>query len=95
MISRYETFVRPEEKRWDEWLAGQKGKITRALEYFEGEAFAEVSERFDIAAIGLACALGYLDLRQPEWNWRADYPRLAEWFAEVGQRPSMVATRPS
>ncbi|MFH3878814.1 glutathione S-transferase C-terminal domain-containing protein [Acinetobacter baumannii] len=49
--------------------------------------------RFDIAAIGVACALGYLDLRQPEWDWRGRYPRLAAWFAEVSQRPSMQATR--
>ncbi|MCY1415959.1 hypothetical protein D9M71_314580 [compost metagenome] len=87
--------MRPEEKRWDDWLAGQKSKIARSLAYFEGEAFAEITERFDIVAIGLACALGYLDLRQPEWNWRADYPRLAEWYAGADQRPSLVATRPA
>ena len=61
--------------------------------WLEGDCIAELQARFDIAAIGVACALGYLDLRQPEWDWRGRYPRLAAWFAEVSQRPSMQATR--
>lgn len=93
VLSRYETFVRPEEKRWDTWLEAQREKIGRSLAWLEGDCIAELQARFDIAAIGVACALGYLDLRQPEWDWRARYPRLAAWFAEVSQRPSMQATR--
>lgn len=93
VLSRYETFVRPEEKRWDTWLEAQREKIARSLAWLEGDCIAELQARFDIAAIGVACALGYLDLRQPEWDWRGRYPRLAAWFAEVSQRPSMQATR--
>lgn len=94
VLSRYETFLRPEEKRWDNWLDGQSEKIERALAYFEQEALAEIHSHFDIAAIGLACALGYLDLRQPELGWRERNPGLAGWYAEVSQRPSMQATVP-
>ena len=93
VLSRYETFVRPEEKRWDTWLEAQRAKLGRSLAWLEGDCIAELQARFDIAAIGVACALGYLDLRQPEWDWRGRYPRLAAWFAEVSQRPSMQATR--
>ncbi|PAU52971.1 glutathione S-transferase [Pseudomonas sp. PIC25] len=95
VLTRYETFLRPEEKRWDDWLAAQKDKIQRALAYFEQNAAAELACHFDIAAIGVACALGYLDLRQPELGWRDRYPRLAAWYAEVSQRPSMQATQPA
>ncbi|MEG6658841.1 glutathione S-transferase C-terminal domain-containing protein, partial [Pseudomonas aeruginosa] len=92
VLTRYETFVRPEEKRWDAWLEAQREKIARSLAWLESDCIAELQARFDIAAIGVACTLGYLDLRQPEWDWRGRYPRLAAWFAEVSQRPSMQAT---
>ncbi|MEK1904326.1 MAG: glutathione S-transferase [Pseudomonas sp.] len=94
VLSRYESFLRPEEKRWDAWLDGQSDKIERALAYFEKDALAEIHSHFDIAAIGLACALGYLDLRQPELGWRERFPGLTGWYAEVSQRPSMQATVP-
>jgi len=95
VLMRYETFLRPEDKRWDHWQAAQQEKIERALAYFESECLAELASRFDIAAIGLACALGYLDFRQPQLGWRERFPDLAAWYADVSQRPSMTATVPS
>lgn len=95
VLLRYETFLRPEDKRWDQWQAAQQEKIERALAYFESECLAELASRFDIAAIGLACALGYLDFRQPQLGWRERNPGLAAWYADVSQRPSMTATVPS
>jgi glutathione S-transferase len=94
VLIRYESFLRPPDKRWELWQEGQQAKIERALQQFENEAIAELTCHFDIAAIGVACALGYLDFRQPESNWRQRYPQLADWYAEVGQRPSMQATQP-
>ncbi|WP_177412358.1 glutathione S-transferase [Pseudomonas cavernicola] len=94
VLIRYETFLRPVEKHWDVWLAAQQDKITRALSQFEEEAIAELTCHFDVAAIGVACALGYLDFRQPELDWRSHYPKLAGWYAEVSQRPSLQATQP-
>ncbi|WP_296266372.1 glutathione S-transferase [Pseudomonas sp. UBA6562] len=92
--SRYEVAVRPEDKRWDGWLDAQSEKIRRSLDNFEREHLAELASGFDLAAIGLACALGYLDLRQPAFGWRERQPGLAAWYAEVAQRPSMLATVP-
>ncbi|WP_439887268.1 glutathione S-transferase [Pseudomonas sp. MBLB4123] len=94
VLMRYETFLRPADKRWPEWLDGQRAKIDQSLQHFENEAIAELSSRFDIAAIGLACAIGYLDLRQPELGWRQRCPQLAAWYAEVSRRPSLQATQP-
>ncbi|NIE76627.1 glutathione S-transferase [Pantoea sp. Ap-967] len=94
VLSRYESFLRPEDKRWDAWLEAQSEKIRRSLANLEQEHLAEIASGFDIAAIGVACALGYLDLRQPEFGWRERQPGLAAWYAEVAKRPSMVATVP-
>jgi glutathione S-transferase len=94
LLMRYETFLRPEEKRWGEWVDNQGEKISRSLAYFETEAVTELSSHFDIASISVACALGYLDFRQPNLGWRSSYPRLANWYYEVSQRPSMLETQP-
>ncbi|MGC3173845.1 glutathione S-transferase C-terminal domain-containing protein, partial [Pseudomonas aeruginosa] len=70
VLTPNETYVRPEEKRWDAWLEAQREKIARSLAWLEGDCIAELQARFDNAAFGVACALGYLDLRQPEWDRR-------------------------
>lgn len=92
--TRYETFLRPEDKRWDGWVQAQGEKIRRSLADLEQAHLAELASTFDIAAIGVACALGYLDLRQPQFGWREQQPGLAAWYAEVLKRPSMAATAP-
>ncbi|MCY1291593.1 putative GST-like protein YibF [compost metagenome] len=94
ILVRYETFLRPEDKRWDDWVLGQCSKIDRALESFE-QAADELGERFDVAAISAACALGYLDFRMPDLNWRRDCPNLAAWYSAASQRPSLQATAPA
>lgn len=94
ILIRYETALRPMDKHWALWLENQQEKIQRTLVYFDGEAITELSAQFDIASIGVACALGYLDFRQPDLGWRSSYPRLANWYADISQRPSMWATQP-
>ncbi|WP_434704137.1 glutathione S-transferase [Pseudomonas sp. Z1-12] len=94
VMIRYETALRPVEKHWDEWLDAQRDKIRRALGLLEAEAIAELASHFDVASISVACALGYLDLRHPDLEWRKANPQLAAWFAEVSLRPSMVETVP-
>ena len=94
VLVRYETALRPVEKQWDQWLDEQRKKIRRSLAELETDAIAELTSHFDIAAISVACALGYLDFRHPDMQWRSDNPQLAAWYAEVSQRPSMLETQP-
>ena len=94
VMIRYEVALRAPEKHWDAWLDGQRDKIRRALALLEADAIAELTSHFDVAAISVACALGYLDLRHPDLEWRNENPKLAEWYFEVSQRPSMIATMP-
>ncbi|MGR3889497.1 glutathione S-transferase [Pseudomonas sp. 1152_12] len=94
VLVRYETAMRPAEKHWAQWLDEQRNKIRRTVAELEKEAIAELASRFDIASISVACALGYLDLRDPDLQWRTANPKLADWYAEVSQRPSMFETQP-
>jgi glutathione S-transferase len=94
VLIRYETALRPEELHWPQWLEGQQAKIERALSEFEAQADTEALNTFDIATISLACALGYLDFRQPELAWRERFPKLASWYSEVSQRDSLSKTQP-
>jgi len=93
LVIRYETAMRPEEKQWDLWLGNQAEKIARSLAYFETVA-DELAGAFDIAGISVACALGYLDFRQPQLGWRTAHPALAAWYAQVSERASMQLTQP-
>lgn len=94
VLVRYETALRPPEKHWDQWLDEQRNKIRRTLIELEADAIAELASHFDIASISVACALGYLDFRHPDLQWRDANPKLAAWYAEVSQRPSMLQTQP-
>ncbi len=93
LLRRYETFQRPPERRWDDWMLGQKGKVDRALDALEAEV-ASFPKSPDIGLIAVAIALAYLDLRFAEDPWRDGRPLLAEWQADFATRPSMRETAP-
>ena len=93
VLTRYETFLRPEERRWPEWIEGQKLKFRRALDALEAEA-EDFGDTVDIGTITIGCALGYLDFRYGDEDWRATRPRLAAWFERFSERPSMARSAP-
>ncbi len=45
-----------------------------------------------IGEIAVACALGYIDFRQPELDWKRSHPKLAAWYAQFCEHPAMKAT---
>ncbi len=72
------------------WIDYQAEKIVRALAVF---AAAPPTGRRDVAHIGLACALGYLDLRFGG-RWREDHKNLVDWLAAFeAEVPAFAATR--
>jgi glutathione S-transferase len=93
VLARYETTVRPEALRWDDWLTGQFDKVRSGLAEIERRA-RHFGDRVDIGTIAIGCALGYLDYRHPALAWRDGHPNAAAWFAWFDGRDSMVATRP-
>ena len=51
-------------------------------------------EAYSLADIATGCALGYLDLRNRELDWRRDYPNLASLAERLAKRPSFQETVP-
>ena len=88
-LIHYESRWRKPEMRSTEWVAHQQGKIERGIAEFE----KEIPRAFDAAAIGLYCALVFVD-RATNWDWRSHAPKLAEWFDKtVANEPAVVATK--
>lgn len=93
LLVRYETFMRPEDKRWPDWIKGQSAKVNQALDEFEREA-GGYGDTVDLGTIAVASALGWLEFRKPVGDMRASRPKLFAWYDKFRLRPSMVATDP-
>lgn len=84
--------IRPEAKQEPDNIARHNDAIGRALayaaellgsnEWCEGSAIT-------LADLAMVSALVYLDLRQPERDWRGVHPNLAAWFVRIGERESV------
>ena len=85
--------LRPPELRSAEFVAQQKAKVATALDALEQEV-GGFGDTVTIGAITVGCALGYLDFRFSEDDWRAGRPALAAWYADFARRPSMVNSAP-
>jgi len=89
---------RPEASRSQFWLGRQAEKIRAGVDELERQL--PPSGRFTSMEIGLAeiatgCALGYLDLRYPNYDWRADAPHLRGLYEQLMQRASFQQTVPT
>lgn len=91
LLIRYENAARPEEFRWSAWTQGQMDKIKSGLSQFE-KTIGGRSKAVDIGTLALACALGYLDFRFADYDWRAEHRALSAWYAEFSKRPSVSNT---
>jgi glutathione S-transferase len=91
LLIRYENNLRPEPQRWKEWTEGQFRKLRQALAALASE---KLGTELTIGEITAGCALGYLDFRFPDEDWRMAHPALESWFAGISERPSFAATLP-
>jgi glutathione S-transferase len=77
---------------WDAIVVGWRAKAQATMEMFEHEADQLRQMPFGIGHIAVICALGQLDFRWNDSNWRDHFPKLAACAAEWAQRPSVKAT---
>jgi glutathione S-transferase len=90
----YEHRVRPESMVYPPWIEAQWAKAARALDAIEARWLSHLAGPLDIGQIALGCALGYLDFRLDDRNWRQGREGLADWYARFAAHPAMAATAP-
>ncbi|MFC5519797.1 glutathione S-transferase N-terminal domain-containing protein [Polaromonas jejuensis] len=84
-------------ERSQAWIERQTGKMATALKAMSAgladKAFCS-GIHFSLSDVAVGCALGYLDLRFPQINWRESHPNLARLQEKLVQRPSFADTQP-
>lgn len=91
----YEKRVRPEEMQYQPWLDAQWAKAARALDAVEARWMSHLAGPLDMGHIAMGCALGYLDFRHGDRDWRKGRDALTAWEAGFANRPAMRATIPA
>lgn len=84
-------------QRSQAWIDRQLQKINQVLQAM-GNGLAEkpfcAGIHLSLADISVGCALGYLDFRFPQIDWRTPHPNLAKLLEKLQQRPSFAETQP-
>ena len=88
---------RPAKLQSKDWIARQRGKIDNGLKAVSIE-FGEKSwcsgDAYNLSDIAVGCALGFLDLRLPDIDWRTSCPNLEKLYVKLMQRASFKDTMP-
>lgn len=88
---------RSAEQRSEAWVARQFSRINSALDAMERGLTDQpycLGIHLTLADITTGCALGYIDLRQPELAWRDQRPKLQRLYDKLMTRPSFINTAP-
>ena len=85
-------------ERSQAWVDRQMGKVQdslRAMSRGLGDQAWCSGKQLSLSDIAVGSALGYLDFRFPEVDWRTPYPNLHRLHDRLMQRPSFQDTMPS
>jgi len=97
ILIRLEHSQRSEGQRSDAWIQRQMGKVEASLEAMS-RGLADkpwcAEGKYSLADIAAGCALGYLDFRFPQIDWRVRYPNLSRHADKLFARPSFADTAP-
>jgi len=89
---------RAKTQRSQAWIDRQLSKVhasVKAMSQGVGEKPFCAGIYLSLADIAVGCALGYLDFRFAEIDWRGDYPNLAKLHEKLMQHPSFIDTVPA
>lgn len=89
---------RTKAQRSQAWIDRQMVKVNDAVKAMArglGDKPFCAGIHLSLADIAVGCALGYLDFRFPQIDWRTDHPNLARLVEKLVQRPSFADTLPA
>ncbi|BAI76592.1 glutathione S-transferase (plasmid) [Azospirillum sp. B510] len=92
-VSRRLESGRPDGEKSAGWMERQRKAVARSLDLLEAEA-ASLDGATTIGTIAVLAALGYLDFRFGQEDWREGRPALTAWFAKASDRDSLRRTAP-
>ena len=75
------------------WIEQWKNQVSRSLDHMETDVDT-LPEHVTLAQLSLGAALGYLDFRLSDLDWRSHCPALTTWHEEFDERDTMQNTRP-
>jgi len=88
---------RPKGEKSSSWIKRQRGKVMAGLQAMAddlGEHAWCHGNAFSLADIAVGSALGYVEFRFPDIDWREPHANLAKLYLKLMQRPSFVETVP-
>lgn len=86
--------MRGRDKEPDFYSERMRGTIRSACDEAE-RRMSEIDGVLNLGTIALGVGLAYVDFRFPDFGWREGHPKLAAWYENFAQRPSMKATPPA
>lgn len=89
---------RTDEQRSQAWIDRQMKKIddtVQAMSTGLGDKPFCSGIHLSLSDVAVGCALGYLDFRFAQIDWRTPYPNLARLYDKLAQRSSFIDTQPS
>jgi glutathione S-transferase len=88
---------RSAEQRCQAWIDRQMTRVDAALRAMSNGLADKpfcCGIHFTLADIAVGCALGYLDFRFPQIDWRGRHPNLHKLHDKLAARPSFVDSAP-
>jgi glutathione S-transferase len=83
---------KPEAQRSPEIIASNERKTVESIKRLEADVAMLTDRPYDIGHVAIGTALGYLDFRFPDDNWRDGHPKLAAWHQTFLDRPAVIAS---
>lgn len=90
----YEKRFRDSARQSEEWIEAQWNKVHKALEALNSMWISHLNGPVHMGHIAVGVALGYLDFRLDDRQWRQGNDALASWYEEFRKRDSMQKTEP-
>ena len=88
---------RADSERSQAWMDRQRGKMLGGIAAMAkglGDKPFCSGIHLSLSDIAVGCALGWVDFRFPQIDWRADHANLAKLFDKLMLRPSFADTKP-